>query len=62
MGNMADHGEGESEPAILHQGERGLATAKIEQVMAGGRVMEVRRIRITEVGALALAASKSGPV
>jgi hypothetical protein len=41
--------------------EAGLAMAKIENVMAGGRTIEVRRIRITEVGALALAARKDGP-
>jgi hypothetical protein len=38
--------------------EAGLATPKVEQVMAGGRAIEVRRIRITEVGGLALAATR----
>jgi hypothetical protein len=33
----------------------GLATAKAERVMAGGRSMEVARVRITEAGRRALA-------
>ena len=41
--------------------EAGLATAKFERVMAGSRAIEVRRIQITEVGGLALAARKGGP-
>jgi len=41
--------------------EVGLATAKTERVMAGGRAIEVQRIWITEVGGLTLAATKGGP-
>ncbi len=33
----------------------GLATAKAERVMAGGRSMQVTRVRITEAGRRALA-------
>jgi hypothetical protein len=41
--------------------EAGLAAVTIERVMAGGATIQVRRIRITEVGGLALAARKGGP-
>ena len=33
----------------------GMATTRIERVVAGGRAMEVARVRITEVGRRALA-------
>jgi hypothetical protein len=33
----------------------GLATAKAERVVSGGRAMEVARVRITEAGRQALA-------
>jgi hypothetical protein len=41
--------------------EVGLATAKTERVMAGARAIEVRRVWITELGGLTLAATKGGP-
>ena len=38
----------------------GLATAQAERVVAGGKTIEVARVRITEAGRRALAAAKSG--
>jgi hypothetical protein len=47
-------------PVIAWLVNRGLATMALENVRAGGQVIEVERVRITDAGRQALAVAEGG--